>query len=120
MAYNHDSYRHEDDVWTPINKPTDPCQISGCQLKKHKFPFHYIRQDLQPSGTLSRWCLKHTIEKGFCHHCGKPEIASKYTGMCRDCQRLMMLAGFSPRGITDKLLQRSENDPSPYIITING
>ena len=118
-----EKFYHPDDQWTPINKPDDPCQMPNCQCKKHQFPFHFMREDGLPTGTLSRWCTKHTIEKGLCIRCSLLEIWHKDVGMCRSCERIVnaKLKSFnmSARDWTREMLKLSEETPSPYLININ-
>lgn len=113
---------HQDDIQSPINKPTDPCQIPGCQLKKHNIPLHHLHQQGQDSGTLSRWCIVHTIAKGFCHRCGTYEVWHKDTGLCRICEREMKVIcdkeGVTVRAFVQEMIRRAKNDPSPFIINI--
>lgn len=115
-------YHHPDDIWSPINKPTDPCQIQGCQCKKHNFPLHHLHQQGQGTGTLSRWCLVHTIEKGFCHRCGIMEIWHKDIGMCHTCEKDMMIKcaseGVTVKQFVDEMIKRSKNDLSPFRVIL--
>jgi hypothetical protein len=115
---------HEDDQHSPFLKPTDPCQVEGCTLQKHIFPHHRLKQYTGVHG-LSRWCAKHTIEKGFCLRCGTNEIAHKDTGMCRACERIIdyqasvVAPGLTAKDLTRQLLKESAERPATYRVNLD-
>jgi hypothetical protein len=117
---------HPDDQWSPLQKPTDPCQISGCKLMKHKFPFpEKIIQQMPGAGSLSRWCISHTIDKGFCIRCGKMEIANRAAGMCKACEKTVNFIceqnapGYTAKDITKELIRRSGVKPATYVVNLD-
>jgi len=76
------------DFRLPFERCQGDKQHKSCDKKVWLVPNHPLTTDKQKC--LSRWCLKHTIERGFCWNCGKPEQWRDWT--CQQCHKQLTFA----------------------------
>lgn len=115
---------HKDDEQSPFLSPLDPCQEPGCKRRKHIFAEHHNKRFAGVHG-LSRWCCKHTIERGFCIRCAAPRIAHLDTGMCLQCEQTvnqlgrLYAGGANAKDVLREILRREGGEISPYEIRLD-